>query len=122
MDIKSTALNMQVSGVHTFDNLVDYTIQMKLRDLLGKKVKQQNTEFGIVEDDGSGGLNLFLTMKGPLDNPKFAYDRKSVEQKISTSVKEGKNDFIKTIKDEFKGKEKKQEEKKQKELEIETEE
>lgn len=82
MDIRSTAMNMTISGTHGFDNFVDYNIQMKLSQLLGKKVRQQNTEFGTIEDDGSGGLNLFLTMKGPLDNPRFSYDRKGVEKKL----------------------------------------
>lgn len=127
MDIKSTALNLTVNGVHDFDNMVDYNIQMKMSQLIGKKVKQANTEFGTIEDHGSGGLNLFLTMKGPIDNPKFAYDRKSVEQKITTSVKQGKDDFIKTIKDEFKGVNKDKslkndKDKKEPELQIDTEE
>ncbi len=93
---------------------------MKLSQLLGKKVRQQNTEFGTIEDDGSGGLNLFLTMKGPLDNPRFSYDRKGVEKKITESVKSGKDDFLKIIKEEISGKKPQKEEtpKKQKELQI----
>ncbi|HOZ82487.1 MAG: hypothetical protein JNK36_08845 [Bacteroidia bacterium] len=120
MDIRSTAMNMTISGTHGFDNFVDYKIQMKLSQLLGKKVRQQNTEFGTIEDDGSGGLNLFLTMKGPLDNPKFSYDRKGVEKKITESVKSGKDDFLKIIKEEISGKKPPKEEtpKKQKELQI----
>lgn len=104
MDIRSTAMNMTISGTHSFDNFVDYKIQMKLSQLLGKKVRQLNTEFGTIEDDGSGGLNLFLTMKGPLDNPKFSYDRKGVEKKITESVKTGKDDFLKILKEEITGK------------------
>lgn len=126
MDIKSSALNMSVSGTHSFDNIVDYKIQMKLNQLLGKKVRDLNTEFGTIEDDGRNGMTLFLTMKGPADNPKFAYDRKGVETKVTNSVKAGKDDFIKTLKDEFSGRNKenpaeKEKEKKQKELELEPE-
>ena len=54
MDISSSALNLHISGVHDFDNQVDYQLQLLLSDILGKKVKEQNTEFGQVEDDGLG--------------------------------------------------------------------
>lgn len=103
MEINSSALNITAHGTHDFDNMIDYKIQMRLNQVIGKKVKQLNTEFGTIEDDGLGGLNLFLTMSGPADNPKFAYDRKSVEQNIAKTIKEEKKNFIKIIKDEFKG-------------------
>ncbi len=123
MEIKSSALNIAVNGEHSFDNVVNYAIQMKLSELLGKKVRQQNTEFGVIENQQTGnGLNLMLTMKGPLENPQFAYDRKSVEKHITHSLKAGKDDFIKTLKEEFSGKKPDSStttpDKKKKELEI----
>ena len=125
MEIQSSAMNITLNGEHTFSNIVDYSIRMKLSQLLGKKVKQQNTEFGTIQEDASGGLNLFLTMKGPLDNPKFAIDRKGVEKNITKSVQEGKKDFLRTIKEEFSNKtdeqQKTREQKKHKELQIDTE-
>lgn len=124
MEINSSALNITASGVHAFNNMVDYKIKMRMSELLGKKVKNLNTEFGTIEDDGLGHLNLFLSMKGPLDDPKFSYDKKSVEENITKSVKEGKDSFLKIIKEEFKKPEekKKSEEKKQEELQLETDE
>lgn len=125
MEIQSSAMNITLNGEHTFSNIVDYSIRMKLSQLLGRKVKQQNTEFGTIQEDASGGLNLFLTMKGPLDNPKFTIDRKGVEKNITKSVQEGKKDFLKTIKEEFGNKpfeqQNKQEPKKPKELQIDLE-
>jgi hypothetical protein len=115
MEINSTALNMTASGWHDFDNMVNYSIQLRLSQLLGKRVKEQNTEFGTIEDDGLGGLKLYLTMKGPLSNPKFAYDRKSVEQNIVNTIKEEKKNFINIIKEEFKGNKTQQQDKKKKE-------
>ncbi|MBS1764770.1 MAG: hypothetical protein JSS90_07390 [Bacteroidetes bacterium] len=125
MEIHSSAINITVNGEHTFANWVDYRIKLKLSQLLGRKVKQQNTEFGTIQEDASGGLNLYLTMKGPLDNPKFTLDRLGVEKNITKSVQEGRKDFIKTIKEEFSNKpkdnEKTEDSRKQKELQIETE-
>jgi hypothetical protein len=59
-------------------------------------VKQMNTEFGTIEDDGLGRTKLFLTMKGPLSDPKVRFDSKSVEQKIVQDVRKEK-DNLKTI-------------------------
>lgn len=125
MEINSTALNITASGIHSFENVVDYKIKLRMSELLGKKVKNLNTEFGTIEDDGMGSLNLLLNMKGPLENPKFSYDKKSVEENITKNVKEGKDNFLKIIKEEFKNNEPKkniEEEKKQEELKLETDE
>jgi hypothetical protein len=98
MEIKSSALNLTASGTHTFSNIVDYSIKLLLSDVLGKKVKDQNSEFGIVEDDGLGKSSLFLRMSGPADNPKFAYDKKAVMKKIQSDITSEKQ----TLKDIFK--------------------
>jgi hypothetical protein len=90
-----------------------------LSQILGKKVKQQNTEFGTIEDDGLGRTMLHLTMKGPLSDPKFVWDRKSVEQKITTEIKNETKTFKNILKEEFSKKEPvKPENKKQEELQI----
>jgi AsmA-like C-terminal region len=125
MEISSSALNITASGIHTFDNIVDYKIKMRMSELLGKKVKNLNTEFGTIEEDGMGSWHLYLSMKGPLDNPKFSYDRKSVEQNITKTIKTEKDNFLKILKEEFKNpQQKKQEEpaKKETELQLDTDE
>jgi hypothetical protein len=52
MEIKSSAINISGNGTHSFDNIVDYHIQLLLSDVLGKKMKSNSTEFGEIEDDG----------------------------------------------------------------------
>jgi len=101
MEIKSSALNLTVSGVHDFDNMVDYKLKMLLSDVLGKKVKQQHTEFGDIEDDGLGRSQLFLAMKGPADNPTFTYDRKSVGDKIRNDLRADQQNVKQMLKEEF---------------------
>ena len=101
MDISSSALNLHLSGIHDFDNLVDYKLQLLLSDILGKKMKEQNTEFGQIEDDGLGRTKLFLTMKGPVDDPKFGYDKKGVAEKIKSDIKTGKQNLKNLLTEEF---------------------
>jgi hypothetical protein len=101
MEVKSSAMDITASGTHTFDNMVDYKIRLLLSQLLGKKVKEQNTEFGTIEDDGLGRTSIFLRMYGPMRNPKFSYDNKSVEEKIESDIKGEKQNLKKVLHDEF---------------------
>ncbi len=101
MDIKSSALNLNACGTHDFDNMVDYKLNMLLGDVFGKKVKSLNTEFGMIEDDGLGHSRLFLSMKGPVDDPKFSYDKKAVSQKIAQGLKSDQQNVRQMLKQEF---------------------
>lgn len=71
MDIKSSAMDIKASGSHWFDNRIDYSIGLYLRDILMRK---ERTDFGEIEDDGLGS-RFFLSMTGTTDTPVFGYDR-----------------------------------------------
>jgi len=101
MEINSTALNLTASGEHNFDNIVDYRLVLLLSDVLGKKAKQNNSEFGEIEDDGLGRTMLHLSMKGPIDNPKFGYDRKGAGEKMKTDLAREKQTMKAILKEEF---------------------
>lgn len=101
MEIKSSVMDLIASGTHSFENIVDYKLQLDLSQILGRKVREQNTEFGTIEDDGLGRMRLFLNMKGPVSNPKITYDRKAIEQKIVQDVKKEKQDLKKILNKEF---------------------
>jgi len=122
MEIKSSALNLTASGTHDFDNNVDYKLNMLLSDVLGKKMKSNETEFGVVEDDGLGHTKLFLAMKGPVDDPKFSYDKKAVSEKIAQDLRADKRNMRAMLNEEFgmfkKDPSIKQEEKKKKKEEM----
>lgn len=101
MEIKSSVMDLTMSGTHSFSNIVDYKLQLYLSQILGRKVRDRNTEFGTVEDDGLGRMRLFLTMKGPVNDPKITYDRKGIEQKIATDVRKEKQDLKVILNKEF---------------------
>jgi len=127
MDIASSAMDIGISGTHSFDNMVDYKLQLLLSQLLGKKVKNLNTEFGTIEEDNLGKTRLFIAMKGPASNPKFTYDAKGVRQKIAEDIRKEKQTLKQILKEEFgkkdgEGPEAKKETRKQEELQIEEEE
>jgi hypothetical protein len=129
MEINSSAMNIVASGTHGFDNMIDYHLQLLLSQVIGKKVKNMNTEFGTIEDDNLGRTRLFISMKGPASNPKLAYDSKSVKEKIAVDFSKEKQNLKEILKKEFgSNKEnnvqakKEDKNKKQEELQIETEE
>ena len=72
MRIVSNALSLNLSGIHTFDNEIDYAFDFNLRDVRGVK----SSQFGEVIDDGEG-LNLYLRMYGNLENPNFEWDKEA---------------------------------------------
>ncbi len=101
MEIKSSAMDVTASGTHSFNNIVDYHFQLYLSQLLGKKVRDQSTEFGTIEDDGLGRMRIFINMKGLASNPKITYDRKGIEQKIQQDIKDEKQNLKNILKQEF---------------------
>ncbi len=102
-DIKSSALDLTMSGTHTFDNKIDYHFQMLMNDVLWKKAKnkkKENSEFGYVEDDGLKA-SLFLHMTGTVDDYKITYDTKSLRDKWKEDLKEEKQTIKQILKNEF---------------------
>jgi uncharacterized protein YutD len=103
-EIKSSALDLTISGIHSFDNAIDYRFKLLMNDVLWKKAKskkKENSEFGYVEDDGLGKAVLFLHMIGTVQNYKITYDTKSLKEKWSDDIKEEKRTLKQILKDEF---------------------
>ena len=124
-DVKNNALNMTLSGTHTFENFIDYKIKIKLSELLKNKRKPAVNEFN-EEETPDGGMNLYMTMKGPIDNFKIAYDKKEVKQQLKQDLKKEKQSIKEILKKEFSGDEEKKKDIKEKkndndELEFEPE-
>lgn len=104
MEIKSTALNVTVSGSHTFNNDINYKIKLSLNELLSKKAKaakKENDEFGEVADDGLGRTNIFLSMTGNISDPLIKYDSKGTIQNVKQDLKIEKQNLKSILKEEF---------------------
>lgn len=104
MEIKSSAIDIIASGEHTFNNVINYKIKIRLSDLLAKKAKKakpENEEFGVVEDDGLGKTSLFILVTGTVDNPVYKYDAKGVKEKIVVSFIKEKQTLKTILNEEF---------------------
>jgi hypothetical protein len=105
MELSNNALNLTISGIHQFSNIVDYKIKLLLSDVLfnkAKRNKKENDEFGEITDDGLGRSKLLLSMTGSIDNPKFVYDAKGVKKKIQEDVKKDAQTVKQLLNEEFK--------------------
>lgn len=104
MDITSSAISISASGIHDFDNQVEYHLKLLLSDLMARKAKKARKdveEFGVVEDDGLGRTSLFISMTGPIDNPVIAYDGKGAREKIKQDIVKEKQSVKQILREEF---------------------
>ena len=71
MEINSSALSVFLSGTHTFEQDVDYSIKLLLSELLSNTFRKKNTtinnEFGEVNEDGQIFTTVYLKMTGKID-------------------------------------------------------
>jgi hypothetical protein len=102
--VKNSALDMELSGSHSFDNVIDYRIKIRLSDWLAKrpgKTRQLDEELNETENDPENKRCVFLHMTGTVDKPIITYDRKAMKQKIKEDIKEEKNTLKKMLNEEF---------------------
>jgi len=97
MKIVSSAMEMDVSGSHSFENMVDYRFAFRLRD-----IKQQNkhTEFGEIIDDETG-FRVYMRMYGPLENPKIEWDKSAKFEQTQLNILAAKQEAKSMLKAEF---------------------
>ena len=96
MSIASSALDVEVSGKHTFDNQVDYRFGFRFKDL--KQAKQ--SEFGEIIDDGTG-FRVFMRMHGHIDNPTIEWDKQSRKETTKEEIEAEKKNVKSLLKSEF---------------------
>ena len=97
MSIKSSAMNVEMTGVHGFNDIVDYRLEIYSRDLMDV---ERMTEFGEIEYDGNGN-KLFLHISGNLENLDFSWDKKAHKEQIKQNLKEEKEEIKSMLKSEF---------------------
>lgn len=102
--IKSTAINMELWGKHSFDNVIDYHIQLLLSEILSKRPRSNKAfdeELSLIENDPENRRSVFILMTGPIDNPIIKYDRKGAKDKIKEDIKLEKQNLKQLLKEEF---------------------
>jgi len=107
MEIKSSAIDLQMYGKHYFDNRIDYHFRILLSQLLSRKARKNNPDMkdedaiGPIQDDGLGRTTLYLLLTGTVDKPVFKYDKKDVREKIASDFKKERQNLKSILRQEF---------------------
>lgn len=104
MVVNSSALNLSVSGTHSFAGEYQYRVQVLLSDVLFGKAsnrKEQNREFGEVIDDGSGRAKLHLKLEGNNDSFKVSYDAASARETFRQNLQQERILLKEILREEF---------------------
>jgi len=97
MTINSSAMQVELTGVHGFNDIIDYRVELNARDL--RDVERQ-TEFGEIEYE-ENGARLFLHVSGHLDNLNFSWDKGAHKEQVKENLKEEKEEIKAMLKSEF---------------------
>jgi hypothetical protein len=106
MEIHSSALNLKLSGEHSFENEIDYRLQILLSEILSRKNRQSRNpqeQYGDIIDDGLGRTTLFLRVTGNIDEPVFRYDAQGVREKMRDNMRREGQSLRDALRREFGG-------------------
>ena len=101
MKIESSALDINLAGTHTFDNHIDYLLDFNLKQVLTRKEKIKDTEYGYIKDDGTGNKMVFLKITGSVDTPKISFNRKASKSYSKELINKEIQTTKKILKEEF---------------------
>ncbi|MEM6395880.1 MAG: AsmA-like C-terminal region-containing protein [Bacteroidota bacterium] len=79
MFIQSSAMNMTISGDHTFDNYIDYNIKVNAGQVLANKIGRHDSDLKLLRARRNGFFNMYFKIFGPLET--FTYERAKREVK-----------------------------------------
>lgn len=91
--IESNLVSLNFGGSHTFNNEINYAIKLNLKNLLATKFKKKKTLNKDFVNNTKGGINIFISMKGTIDNPIIKMDKESSSKKIKEDLKKEKENL-----------------------------
>lgn len=100
--VKVEDIEMEIGGMHGFDQSIDYTIQIKLpRSLIG--TQGNNIINNLVSQAAGRGVpvklddvvNLDVKMLGTITNPDIRFDLKQTATSVADEIKNQAKDFVK---------------------------
>jgi hypothetical protein len=84
MLIQSNALNMTLSGEHTFENDIDYKIKINAGQVLLNRLKKHDSDLDPLPEK-KGFFNLYYTIVGNLDKYDMKRKKKTVKTEFERS-------------------------------------
>lgn len=85
MFIQSNALNMNVQGIHSFDNKLSYYLQINAGQVLVNRFKKHNPDLEPIAARENGVFNIYYKISGTPDQLQYAANRRAVEEAFRQS-------------------------------------
>jgi hypothetical protein len=85
MFIQSNAMNLAMSGTHTFGNKIDYNIKVNAGQVLLNKFKKHNSKLKPQKAKKNGWFNLYYRIYGPMGTFAYESDKRRVSQQLDAS-------------------------------------
>ena len=104
MKVNSSAFNLFFSGEQSFKGDISYKTRLLLSEVLAKKSllsKKENSEFGVIEDDGLNRTSLYFIITGTTDDYVVKYDTKRAKKQIKKRFNKEKKEFKTILNEEF---------------------
>lgn len=86
MFIQSSALNLELSGSHTFGNYLEYYIKVNAGQAIANKIKKHDDNLSVLPARRRGFFNLYYTILGPLETFAVESNKRSVKDNFSRSL------------------------------------
>jgi hypothetical protein len=100
MVLSSNVLDLNMSGVHGFDQTLNYRMNFDISELLVDN-RSYESEFGKVEDDGTGRFHVFLKVTGTVQEPLFEIDKTRKKQHRKAKSEDEKRELREALRHEF---------------------
>ena len=85
MFVQSSALNLELSGSHTFNNYLDYFLKVNAGQAIANKIKRHNRNLDMLPSRRNGFFNLYYTVEGPLETFAVENDKRAVKNDFRRS-------------------------------------
>ena len=103
MDVVCNACDVKLAGEQQFSGNYEYHITLILSDFMRGKAKrlQQQTQFGVVEDDGGNHTSVYLVATHTDGKTKVKFDKVELKQQLRNEVQQQKKEVKQILKKEF---------------------
>ncbi|GEM_PF-411886 len=100
MSIRSSAIDLEAEGSHSFDNEIDYSMDFALSEVLTlKDRKEPYNEF--VRRDNKGRTRIYMRIEGTTDDPKVTVQRTNVGKVLRQDLEAERQTVKSLLKSEF---------------------
>lgn len=101
-NISNDAIDVDISGTHTFDNVIDYHVSVLFAEILHNN-REKQSEYGQIEEDNLHRERYFFRITGTTENPIYKkVDKEAYKENLNVRIKEEKQNLKDVLNNEFK--------------------